>query len=149
MHVYKHQKVQCGIYTSKCPFCVNLFAPSHTLNYYMWWLNAVLFLPQLNDNSRIVYNMTTLTENRCPYIAPDQCTNSIIPTCCERIQEEEDDREVEDGGVISRATLMLLLALSLLATITEWHIDKTLSDACTNKISDIVLLINHEWSKPT
>jgi hypothetical protein len=55
-----------------------------------------------------VYGGTKFPEIGCSYIAPDQCTNSTPPTCCERISTTED-------GVVLRASVALLLLLSLLA----------------------------------
>ena len=56
--------------------------------------------------------MTKFPEVGCSYIAPDQCTNSTPPTCCERISPTT---EATEGGVVLRASVALLLLLSLLA----------------------------------
>ena len=54
-------------------------------------------------------------EVACPYTAPDQCSDSTPPTCCERITGIEEPTTA--GGVVLTASLALLLALSLLTTI--------------------------------
>ena len=53
----------------------------------------------------------------CSYIAPDQCSDFTPATCCERVDREVEDTEVEDTGLIPRASLALLIVLSLLAAI--------------------------------
>ena len=55
---------------------------------------------------------TNFPEVGCSYIAPDQCSDFTPATCCERV-----DKEVEDTGLIPRASLALLIVLSLLAAI--------------------------------
>ena len=54
-------------------------------------------------------NKTNFPEIGCSYIPPDQCSATPNPpTCCERISTTE-------GGVVLRASVALLLLLSLLA----------------------------------
>ncbi|CAI8048975.1 hypothetical protein GBAR_LOCUS26979 [Geodia barretti] len=54
-------------------------------------------------------NKTNFPEVGCSYIPPDQCSATPNPpTCCERISATED-------GVVLRASVALLLLLSLLA----------------------------------
>jgi hypothetical protein len=61
------------------------------------------------DEQRLNYYTKKVMKSECPYIPPDQCTGNTPPTCCERI--------VEDAGVVLRASMALLLALSLLTAI--------------------------------
>ena len=52
----------------------------------------------------------------CPYIPPDQCSATPNPpTCCERISGTEPTTEATEDGVVLRASVALLLLLSLLA----------------------------------
>jgi hypothetical protein len=60
------------------------------------------------DGKDAIFKTIKFPEIGCSYIAPDQCTNSTPPTCCERISATE-------GGVVLRASVALLLLLSLLA----------------------------------
>ena len=56
-----------------------------------------------------IYGETKFPEIGCSYIAPDQCANFTPPTCCERV--------VGDAGMILRASLVLLIFISLLTVI--------------------------------
>ena len=69
------------------------------------------FIPKDSRLNQVVQ----FPEVACPYIAPDQCSDSTPPTCCERITGTEEPTTA--GGVVLTASLALLLALSLLTTI--------------------------------
>ena len=67
-----------------------------------------------------IFKTMKFPEIECSYIAPDQCTDSTLPTCCERISATTDPTtepttEATEGGVVLRASVALLLLLSLLA----------------------------------
>ena len=62
-----------------------------------------------------MFSNAKLPEVACSYIAPDQCSDSTPPTCCERITGTEEP--ITAGGVVLTASLALLLALSLMTTI--------------------------------
>ena len=62
----------------------------------------------------------------CFYIPPDQCTDFTTAPCCERIENEGDDKDdgkndnVTDdrnNGVVMVASMALLLVLSALAAL--------------------------------
>ena len=68
---------------------------------------------------------TKLPEIGCPYIAPDECTGFTPASCCERIQNFDDDNNKSDGdkdedtdaGVVVMTSMALLLVLSALAVV--------------------------------
>ena len=63
-----------------------------------------------------IFKTMKFPEVSCSYIAPDQCTDSTPPTCCERISATTDPTtEATEGGVVLRASVALLLLFSLLA----------------------------------
>ena len=62
----------------------------------------------------------------CSYIPPDQCTDFTPAPCCERIEDEGDDKDgdnddnvTDDGnnGVVMVASMALLLVSSALAAL--------------------------------
>ncbi|CAI8042458.1 DBH-like monooxygenase protein 1 homolog [Geodia barretti] len=72
------------------------------------------------DDKDAIFKTMKFPEIGCSYIAPDQCTDSTPPTCCERISgttepTTEATTEATEGGVVLRASVALLLLLSLLA----------------------------------
>jgi hypothetical protein len=67
------------------------------------------------DDKDAIFKTMKFPEIGCSYIAPDQCTDSTPPTCCERISATEATTEATEGGVVLRASVALLLLLSLLA----------------------------------
>ena len=84
----------------------------HDVSSYLTLIPPKTSIPLLQDSD--IAQAVKFPEIGCPYIAPDQCSDSTPLTCCERIAATEATTE---DGVLQRASVALLLTLSLMAAI--------------------------------
>ena len=84
----------------------------HDVSSYLTLIPPKTSITLLQDSG--IAQAVKFPEIGCPYIAPDQCSDSTPLTCCERIAATEATTE---DGVLQRASVALLLTLSLMAAI--------------------------------